>query len=120
MNNSTADRTQSLTGDQRARLIEVLADAFDKAATTTSTKWHAASHIIEELARHGFQITTPPAPLRLPVSMVRAILKGAMDAEDDQVIAACRRLLKAHRLGWNKYATHADRDLVAAFADAIE
>ncbi len=43
--------------DARASLlINVLADAFDKAATTQATKWHAASKIVEELARAGYEI----------------------------------------------------------------
>lgn len=41
---------------QKAKMMEVLAGAFDRAATTQGTKWHAASLIVEELARAGYKI----------------------------------------------------------------
>ncbi len=44
------------------------------------------------------------------------VLEAAKDAGDETVIAACRRLIVANRLGWKKHADAADYSLVLAFA----
>lgn len=41
---------------QKAKMVEALADAFDRAAMKSSTKWHAAGFIIEELTHAGYKI----------------------------------------------------------------
>lgn len=46
----------TMTNARASLLINILADAFDKAATTQATKWHAAGKIVEELARAGYEI----------------------------------------------------------------
>jgi hypothetical protein len=50
------------------------------------------------------------------MEIVWSVLEGAKDAGDLIVIAACRRLIEANRLGWRKYAQAADIQLVKAFA----
>lgn len=45
-----------MNDDQRERLLTVLGDAFDKAATTCSHKRQAAMRIIHALAEAGFKI----------------------------------------------------------------
>ena len=53
-------------------------------------------------------------PLRMQV--VGQVLAAAKDNNDELVIAACRRLIEAERLGWRRHANAADWALVAAFA----
>lgn len=43
------------------------------------------------------------------------VLERAKDCNDETVIAACRRLLRADRLGWRKHAQAHDKALVFAF-----
>jgi hypothetical protein len=50
------------------------------------------------------------------MSIVWEVLEGAKDAQDDVVIAACRRLIWANTLGWKRHATAEDKALVFAFA----
>lgn len=50
--------------------------------------------------------------------MIFGVLEAAKDAGDAAVICACRRLIKADRLGWRKHAAPADRAMVWAFAAA--
>lgn len=52
----------------------------------------------------------------LIVQVVWDVLEAAKDNADQTVIAACRRLIVARRLGWRKYADAADVRLVLAFA----
>jgi len=47
--------------------------------------------------------------------IVWSVLEAAEDAGDEIVIAACRRLIEAHRLGWRKHHRRADWDLVVMF-----
>lgn len=51
---SKSDRSISEGDDARLRVV--LADAFDKAATTCGTKEHAAQQIIIDLQLAGFKI----------------------------------------------------------------
>jgi hypothetical protein len=44
------------------------------------------------------------------------VLEGAEDNGDDLVIAACRRLIRADRIGWHTHADPADWRLVLAFS----
>lgn len=44
------------------------------------------------------------------------VLEAAKDAGDAVVVAACRRILTADRLGWRKHGNAADYALVLAFA----
>ena len=45
-----------------------------------------------------------------------AVLEAAKDAGDEIVIAACRRIITADRLGWRKHGNAADLALVYSFA----
>lgn len=47
--------------------------------------------------------------------IVWEVLEAAKDAGDQHVIAACRRLIVANRLGWKKYRKPADVEIVFAF-----
>ena len=51
------------------------------------------------------------------MQIVWEVLEAAKDAGDATVIAACRRLIVADRLGWRKHAREDDRRLVWAFAE---
>ena len=44
------------------------------------------------------------------------VLEAAKDAGDEMVIATCRRIIVAHRLGWRKHGNPADLELVYSFA----
>ncbi len=44
------------------------------------------------------------------------VLECAKDAGDEFVIAACRRVLNAARIGWRKHGNAADWRVVLAFA----
>jgi hypothetical protein len=44
------------------------------------------------------------------------VLEAAKDAGDEMIIAACRRIIVAHRLGWRKHGNPADLELVYSFA----
>jgi len=44
------------------------------------------------------------------------VLESVKNNGDTTVIAACRRLINADRLGWRKHADPADYCLVLAFA----
>lgn len=51
------------------------------------------------------------------MSIVWEVLEAAKDAQDQVVIAACRRLIWANTLGWKRHATVHDKALVFAFAE---
>jgi hypothetical protein len=44
------------------------------------------------------------------------VLEAAKDAGDETVIAACRRIIVADRLGWRKHGNPADLERVYSFA----
>lgn len=59
-------------------------------------------------------------PMLTPkMQIVWDVLEAAKDNRDAVVIAACRRLIVANRLGWKRHAAQADKDLVYAFADGM-
>ena len=45
-----------------------------------------------------------------------AVLEAAKDAGDEMVIAACRRIIAADRIGWRRHGNPADLELVYSFA----
>jgi hypothetical protein len=45
------------------------------------------------------------------------VLEAAKDAGDEMVIAACRRIIVADRLGWRKHGNPADLELVYSLAE---
>ncbi len=45
-----------------------------------------------------------------------AVLEAARDVGDEMVIAACRRIIAADRIGWRKHGNSADLELVYSFA----
>lgn len=45
------------------------------------------------------------------------VLECAKDVDDEMVIAACRRIITADRIGWRKHGNADDYRLVLAFAD---
>ncbi len=49
-----------------------------------------------------------------------AVLEAAKDAGDEMVVAACRRIIVAERVGWRRHGNPADLRLVYSFADAME
>ena len=57
-------------------------------------------------------LTTHTQPLRIQVTW--QVLEAAKDAGDEFVIAACRRVLIAHRIG---RSAKADMAIVLAFAE---
>jgi hypothetical protein len=58
------------------------------------------------------QISLPP---RMRIAW--AVLEAAKDAGDEMVIAACRRVIAADRIGWRKHGNPADLlELVYSFA----
>jgi hypothetical protein len=50
------------------------------------------------------------------MQIVWQVLEAAKDNRDEMVIAACRRLIEANRLGWRKHHIAADYDLVQELA----
>lgn len=56
------------------------------------------------------------APIRNRI--IWNVLEAAKDNNDANVIAACRRLIEASRLGWKRHANKADIDLVWSIANA--
>jgi len=68
----------------------------------------------------GFEMTTimsrarPTEPPRMSITW--AVLEAAKDAGDEMVIAACRRVIAADRIGWRKHGNPADLELVYSFA----
>lgn len=46
------------------------------------------------------------------MQIVWDVLEAAEDNGDEQVVAACRRLIVADRLGWKKHAERHDVELV--------
>jgi len=47
------------------------------------------------------------------------VLEAAKDAGDEMMIATCRRVIVANRLGWRKHRTPGDLTRIYAFADAL-
>lgn len=45
------------------------------------------------------------------------VLEAAKDAGDAMVVAACRRIITADRIGWRKHGNPADLKLVLAFTE---
>ncbi len=56
---------------------------------------------------------TPPR-----IHITWAVLEAAKDAGDEMVIAACRRIIVAERVGWRRHGNPADLRLVYSFAEA--
>jgi hypothetical protein len=54
-------------------------------------------------------------PLKMQITW--KVLEAAKDAGDEMVIAACRRVITADRLGSKKHGNPADLRLVLAFAE---
>jgi hypothetical protein len=63
------------------------------------------------VARSHSQPTQPP---RMRITWV--VLEAAKDAGDEVVIAACRRVIAADRIGWRKHGNPADLNLRYSFA----
>lgn len=80
------------------------------ASSDWSRSWH--SFFIETMLTEPTTMNTSTPRME----MVWSVLDGAKDAGDQVVIAACRRLIEANRLGWRKYAQAADIATVKAFA----
>lgn len=53
------------------------------------------------------------------MQIVFEVLEAAKDAGDDFVIAACRRVITANRIGWRRHGNPADLRLVMFFYEAI-
>ena len=62
-------------------------------------------------------ITSDPLDSQPPrMRITWAVLEAAKDAGDAMVIAACRRIIAADRIGWRKHGNPADLKLVYNFA----
>jgi hypothetical protein len=62
-------------------------------------------------------ITSDPEDSQPPrMRITWAVLEAAKDAGDEMVIAACRRIIAADRIGWRKHGNPADLKLVYSFA----
>jgi len=48
------------------------------------------------------------------------VLEAAKDAGDEMVIAACRRIITADRIGWRRHGNPADLRLVYSFAEGMD
>jgi hypothetical protein len=70
----------------------------------------------------GDAITHPAVPYVLVPRMqiIWSVLEGPQDVGDDHMIAACRRLITADRIGWRRHHDPADWELVKLFADVVE
>lgn len=53
----------------------------------------------------------------MSMNAVWRVLPRAIDAEDWEVIEACRRLIIANRLGWRRYTNASDWNVIHAFDD---
>ena len=60
-------------------------------------------------------MTTHHQPLRMSITW--QVLEAAKDAGDEAVIAACRRIITANRLGWRKHGKAADLRLILQLAE---
>ncbi|SKA19917.1 hypothetical protein SAMN05428963_1086 [Consotaella salsifontis] len=49
------------------------------------------------------------------MQIVWSVLEAAKDAGDELIIAACRRIIVADRIGWRKHGNPADYRLVLDF-----
>jgi hypothetical protein len=47
------------------------------------------------------------------------VLEAAKDAGDEMMIATCRRIINADRIGWRKHGDPADYRMVREFFEAI-
>lgn len=56
-------------------------------------------------------------PLRMQITW--NVLEAAKDAGDEMVIAACRRIIAANRIGWRRHGNSADLRLIYEFADTV-
>jgi hypothetical protein len=62
-------------------------------------------------------ITSDPEDSQPPrMQITWAVLEAAKDTGDEMVIAACRRIITADRIGWRKQGNPADLKLVYSFA----
>jgi hypothetical protein len=55
----------------------------------------------------------PDMPPRMRITWL--VLEAAQDVGDEMVIAACRRIIAADRIGWRKHGDAADLRLVYSF-----
>jgi hypothetical protein len=51
------------------------------------------------------------------MTIVWQVLEAAKDADDQAVIAACRRCIVADRRGWRRYGNSADYEIVKQLAE---
>lgn len=49
------------------------------------------------------------------MQIVWKVLEGAKDVGNEKVIAACRRIIEADRIGWKKHGNPEDLRLVMSF-----
>lgn len=62
-------------------------------------------------------MTRPTATSQSPrMQITWEVLEAAKDAGDEMVVAACRRIITADRIGWRRHGNPADLRLVLAFA----
>jgi hypothetical protein len=59
-------------------------------------------------------LTITNQPPRMTITW--EVLEAAKDAGDEMIIAACRRVITANRIGWRKHGNPADLRLILAFA----
>lgn len=76
-----------------------------------------ADNPLEGKRKEGMDMTKNTDATRQPprMAIVWRVLEGAKDVGDQTVVAACRRLITANRLGWKKHHLPADWTLVQEF-----
>ena len=62
-------------------------------------------------------VTEPVKPPRMFI--IEDILERAIDCEDEFITGACRRLIIANRLGWQKHHDPRDWQLVKEMAESL-
>lgn len=81
----------------------------------------AAVWDIRKALQQAYEAGAASQQKRVPSrTIVMDVLERAEDVDDRDVVAACRRLIKAHRLGVKKHADQNDADVVWAFSDQDE
>jgi hypothetical protein len=62
------------------------------------------------------EVRRKDGPMTPRMAITWQVLEAAKDARDELVIAACRRIINAHRIGWHKHGNPEDFRLVLEFA----
>lgn len=109
--------------DKDEKILEIAKTAFgvsdlDRRGIDHMDIIEVAVWDIKKALQEAYEAGAASQQKRVPSKkIVLDVLERAEDADDLMVAAACRRLIKAHRLGVKKHASQMDADVVWAFAD---